>query len=317
MQYKIYMIFLLVVAVGCAQTIDPDNTDNEQSIPTGLHAIVLGVAQDAGYPQAGCEKSCCQKYYNGEIEKQLVSCIAVIDPSTRQYWIFDATPDFPEQLRILESKYNGYKLSGIFLTHAHIGHYTGLIHLGREVMGASQVPIYAMPQMANFLETNGPWEQLLTLKNIKLMPLSNNIDIELANGLIVTPTQVPHRDEYSETVGYSIKGTKRLIFIPDIDKWGKWDKDILEEVKASDYALLDGSFYENGEIPGRDMSLIPHPFIQESMGMFDNLSDIDKGKIHFIHFNHTNPVIDGESQATKDVKAKGLEIAKSLQVFEL
>ena len=69
------------------------------------------------------------------------------------------------------------------------------------------------------------------------------------------PFLVPHRDEFSETVGFEIKGeNKTAVFIPDIDKWSKWNSDLKELIKRVDYAFLDATFYKNGEIPSRDMS---------------------------------------------------------------
>ena len=197
--------------------------------------------------------------------------MAVVDPTEGKAWMFDATPDFPEQLRRLEHVLPSepVELAGIFLTHAHIGHYTGLMHLGREVMGASQMPVHAMPRMRSFLEANGPWSQLVGLENIALRNLSADSTLLLNGRIKVTPFLVPHREEFSETVGFKIEGPERsLIFIPDIDKWEKWERDILTEIKAVDYALLDGTFFQNGEIPGRDMSQIPHPFVEESMAKF-------------------------------------------------
>ena len=57
---------------------------------------------------------------------------------------------------------------GIFLTHAHIGHYIGLMYLGKEAMNADQVPVYAMTRMKGFLIQNGPWSQLLKINNIRI-----------------------------------------------------------------------------------------------------------------------------------------------------
>jgi len=279
---------------------------------------VLGVAQDAGYPQAGCQKNCCQKFYDGQLPRQLTSCISIIDSISKTYWIVDATPDFKEQLRQLQMNYPDHQLGGIFLTHAHVGHYTGLIHLGKEIMGAQKVPIYAMPRMAEFLTTNGPWSQLIALKNIDLITLSADSTILLNDRISIQPNLVPHRDEYSETVGYTIKGARSsLLFIPDIDKWNKWDRNIIDEIKNVDYALLDGSFYQNGEIPGRDMSLIPHPFIEESLRLFQNMDTSNKSKVYFIHFNHTNPVIDPDSDAYNNVVKSGMHLAIQNQKFEL
>ncbi len=243
----------------------------------------------------------------------MVSCIAVVDPSSSQCWMLDATPDFPEQQHRVQQVVPGKRmnLAGIFLTHAHIGHYTGLIHLGREVMGAAAIPVYAMPRMAGFLENNGPWSQLVALKNIEIRHLRADSAVVLNERLRITPLLVPHRDEFSETVGYKIEGPdKSLLFIPDIDKWERWERDINSLVGEVDFALLDGSFYKNGEIPGRDMGQIPHPFIEESLARFGKLPAMERAKIRFIHFNHTNPVLRGNSEATQSVLGQGFGLAK-------
>ena len=271
--------------------------------------VVLGIAQDAGYPQIGCNKDCCKKVYEKKATKQLVSCIAIVDPVSNQKWIIDATPDFPEQLRMLDTLQSG-DLSGIFLTHAHIGHYTGLMYLGREAMNANKVPVYAMPRMYDFLKTNGPWSQLVTLNNIELRKLKADSIIQLNERISVQPLLVPHRDEFSETVGYLIRtGKNSVLFIPDIDKWNKWEKDILEFVNHCDYLILDGTFYKDGELPGRNMAEIPHPFVQETMAMFEKYDAANKKNIWFIHFNHTNPLVRKESPECKEVRNKGFNVA--------
>jgi pyrroloquinoline quinone biosynthesis protein B len=279
--------------------------------------VVLGIAQDAGYPQIGCNKECCKKVYEKKATKQFVSCIAIVDPVSKQKWIIDATPDLPEQLKLLDS-YQPGDLKGILFTHAHIGHYTGLMYLGREAMNANKVPVYAMPRMYDFLKTNGPWSQLVSLNNIELRKLKADSIIQLNERISVQPLLVPHRDEFSETVGYLIKcGTKSVLFIPDIDKWNKWEKDIREYVKQCDHLLLDGTFYKDGELPGRNMTEIPHPFVQESMGLFDKVSTSEKRKIWFIHFNHTNPLLRKESSECKEVRNRGFNVTTQGLVLKL
>ena len=277
--------------------------------PKDPFIVVLGTTQDAGYPQIGCDKDCCKKYWDKKISKQKVSCLALFDPSTDQKWMFDATPDLTEQLYDADKLQKG-NLSGIFLTHAHIGHYTGLMYLGREALNTKEVPVYAMPRMHDYLKNNGPWSQLTSLNNIKLQKLKADSSIKLTDKISVTPILVPHRDEFSETVGYSIKTEKKtLLFIPDIDKWQKWDRDIRQMVKSHDDLFIDGTFYKDGELPGRNMSEVPHPFVQESMRFFKDLTLTEKQKIWFIHFNHTNPLINKSSKEYKDVKSKGFNVA--------
>ena len=300
------LLFLSFLFISCT-----DSTTNHQ-VPNSPqpNITILGIAQDAGFPQADCKKDCCKAVWGGKVPRKMVSCIALVDPPKNKVWMFDATPDFKDQLHLIQESYPGIELAGIFLTHAHIGHYTGLIHLGREAMGAKEVPVYAMPKMKTFLETNGPWSQLVHLKNINLQALQSDSTILLGSNFKVTPLQVPHRDEYSETVGFKIESRqKSALFIPDIDKWQKWDRDIVAEIQKVDFALLDGSFYKNGEIPGRDMSLIPHPFIEESLQLFKQLPETDREKVHFIHFNHTNPVLQSGSKAFREVNNQGFKIA--------
>jgi len=271
--------------------------------------VVLGTAQDAGYPQIGCDKNCCRKYRDKKIAKQKVTCLALFDPETNQKWIFDATPDLTEQF-YETGKFQKEDLSGIFLTHAHTGHYTGLMYLGREALNAREIPVYAMPRMYDYLKSNGPWSQLVNLRNIELRKLNADSVIKLTDKISVIPILVPHRDEFSETVGYSVTTkNKSILFIPDIDKWEKWERDIKALVKQYDHLFLDGTFYKEGELPGRNMSEVPHPFVQESVEVFNDLPASEKQKIWFIHFNHTNPLIDKSSKEYKEVKSKGFNVA--------
>jgi pyrroloquinoline quinone biosynthesis protein B len=151
-----------------------------------------------------------------------------------------------------------------------------------------------------------------------LQSLKADSTVSLNASLKVTPVKVPHRDEFSETVGFVIQSDqKKILFIPDIDKWEKWDKDILAAVGKVDMALLDGTFYKNGELPGRDMKEVPHPFVEESLQQFSSLSSAEKSKIVFIHFNHTNPLLKKESVEKKKVKADGFGVAEQGMVIEL
>jgi pyrroloquinoline quinone biosynthesis protein B len=317
-----FLIAALLLVSGCATTTTTRSTPTSPETP---FVIVLGVAQDAGYPQAACRRDGCALAWADPTRARLVSCLAIVDPVTGQRWLIDATPDFREQLHRLDAiapptdpgNITQPALTGILLTHAHIGHYTGLMDLGREVIGAADVPVYAMPRMRTFLETNAPWSQLVSQRNIILVDLQADTPIALNDRITVTPILVPHRDEYSETVGFRIEGPQRsVLYIPDIDKWDRWDRTIEDEIHSADIAYIDGTFYRNGEIPGRDMSQIPHPFIEETMTRLSTLDPDDRKKVHFIHFNHTNPILWSES-ARAAVRAAGFNIASECTPFDL
>ncbi|TMU57390.1 MBL fold metallo-hydrolase [Flagellimonas algicola] len=292
----------------------------QHEIQSPVSLIVLGTVQDGGSPHIGCKRDCCAELFqNPDPERKVVS-LGLVDHENQKTYLFEATPDMSTQLKVLKT-YAGLDAetpTGIFLTHAHIGHYTGLMYLGREALGAKQVPIYAMPKMKAFLENNGPWNQLVALGNIGLEEMIDKRSVELTSHLTVIPFTVPHRDEFSETVGFKIIGpTKSVLFIPDIDKWKKWDESITEQIRNVDLAFLDASFFDSKEINNRDIAEIPHPFVIESMELFASLPASEKEKIHFIHFNHTNPLLDESSEASQSVRDAGYKVARFHQKIGL
>jgi len=279
----------------------------------GPFAIVLGTAQDGGYPQAGCKKDCCKGAWGDAAKRRDVASLGIVDSDSGQRWFIECSPSFPHQVRRLDEAHPKLagKLDGILLTHAHIGHYAGLIHLGREVMGARGVPVHVMPRMEKFLSTQGPWSQLVGLKNIQLSPMRDGRAFALNKRLHVTPFLVPHRDEFSETVGFRIEGPQqKILWLPDIDKWEKWKTPLEKALKDVDVAYLDGTFFANGELPGRDMSKIPHPFIAETMRRLKDQPPALRAKVRFIHLNHTNPAHNPQSTAAKQIRATGMRVAE-------
>ncbi|OLF73252.1 pyrroloquinoline quinone biosynthesis protein PqqB [Maricaulis sp. W15] len=281
---------ILAAAPAAAQSV----TETESCT---LELVVLGVSQDAGAPQLG---NSADPAWEDPSLRRLATSIAVLDREAGARYLFEATPDMREQLYRLDQAMPSEAqpgLDGIFLTHGHIGHYTGLMFLGHESMGAQDVPVYAMPSMSAFLFSNGPWDQLVRYDNIELEEIWAGQPVELGD-VRVTAFEVPHRQEYTEVVGYHIAGpTRSAIFLPDIDSWEEWETwedgeamRIEDLIATVDIAYVDATFYANGEIPGRDMSGFPHPFITHSMERFADLPASERAKIRFIHFNHTNPV---------------------------
>lgn len=275
---------------------------------------VLGIVQDAGYPHIGCEKDCCKVVSPGDY---FVSCLGLVDKTNNKRYLFDATPDIHNQINLLEKFPDANLIDGIFLTHAHIGHYTGLMYLGREGLGGKNIMVYALKRMARFLTKNGPWDQLVKLNNISIQTISNKEFVKLSKNIFVMPIRVPHRDEYSETVGYKIIGkSKKILFIPDIDKWDEWKKSIIEEIKLVDYAFIDGTFYNGSEL-NRDMREIPHPSIEETLQLFSNQPLVERNKIYFIHINHTNPILTNKNGIRDLVESLGFNIAERGLKFKL
>lgn len=263
---------LLLAALAACAAPPPDD---------GWRLSVLGVAQDGGVPHIGCTKPPCS---TGRVEK--VACLGLAGPGGT--YLFDATPDLPAQLRALTG---GPAPDGIFLTHAHIGHYSGLMYLGKEALGARAVPVYATPRMAAFLAANEPWKTLVTDGRIDLRTIDG--PVTLPGGVTVTAVPVPHRDELSDTVGYFIEGPRaRAIFVPDADRWPDGFRELIDGV---DHAFLDGTFSSADELPHRDVTKIPHPLIPDTR---ERLRGV-RAKVWFIHLNHSNPAF-GEDDVVRE-----------------
>jgi pyrroloquinoline quinone biosynthesis protein B len=268
--------------------------------PTGWSLVVLGIAQDGGVPHLGCEKGPCAAARRGERKAEKVACLGLTDG--KRAFLFDATPDFPSQIHAMGVR----APDGIFLTHAHIGHYTGLVHLGKEVLGARGTPLYTTPKMADFIASNAPWRALVENGNVDLR---DNADVDLG-GVRVRAVQIPHRNEYADTVGYVIEGPRaKALFVPDVDKWELWDRGLRAMVESVDFAFLDGSFSSADELPPQVMAKVGHPLVGHTMDLLDGLG----AKVRFIHLNHTNPLLDDASPAER----RGFAVAREGDVVRL
>ncbi len=309
------LFFILIIFLSACQKTNTIKKNKSNDVVLK----VLGTIQDGGIPHMGCNKICCLKYFKNNTFRVGVSSLGISNLKNETNYLIDATPNVNHQLKALIGTSNpSEKLNGIFLTHAHMGHYSGLLNFGREAMNSKNIPLYLMPRFYNFIQNNGPWNQLVKLENVMLKRIYDREKITLESNLSITPIQVPHRDEYSETVGFLIEGnTKSALYIPDIDKWEKWNNSIVELIKNVDYAFLDGTFYDEKEVNNRDISEIPHPFIIESLKLFNPLDKSEKNKIYFIHLNHTNPLLNSDSSEYNRVIREGFNVADPNMEFFL
>jgi pyrroloquinoline quinone biosynthesis protein B len=256
---------------------------------------VLGIAQDGGVPHIGCTQEVCVEARRDPSRRERVASLGLVDDVAGRRYLIDATPDLPSQLESLNAGRGvadpRRPVDGILLTHAHVGHYAGLLYLGREALGAKGVPVYATPRMARFLRENAPWSQLVALGNIEISEVEPGREIALTPSLKVTARLVPHRDELSDTVAYVVRGPARsLLYLPDIDKWERWERSLEEELAAVDRALIDGTFHDADEVPGRSLAEIPHPLVRETLERLRGRPRLAE-RVWFIHLNHTNRLL--------------------------
>jgi pyrroloquinoline quinone biosynthesis protein B len=192
------------------------------------------------------------------------------------------------------------------------------MQLGREAYGAHDVPVFASARMNEFLAHNGPWSLLVDTHAIELHELAIGRPFALADDLSITAMQVPHRDEFSDTLAFVVRGPQRaLLYLPDIDKWERWDRKLEDVLATVDIALVDGTFFEDGEVPGRTMREIPHPFIVETLESLRAAPLELRSRVVFTHLNHTNPAANPTHDAARRIRELGCRVARELDVIEL
>ncbi len=310
MKLLLLLLPLVLLLVGLATANAPT--------PPGPRIVVLGTAQDGGFPQTGCEHPLCAAARRNPALARKVASLAIDFPASGRTFLVDATPDLPAQVQAVhafrphpEGKVDRAPFDGVFLTHAHIGHYLGLAHFGFESLNTSSLPVWVSPRMAEYLRTNGPWSQLVRLKNIELREIQPGAPVSLEEGVTVTAFPVPHRDEYSDTMAFVIRGPRlTVLYVPDTDGWSTWTRPLprfLEEEKV-DVALLDATFYSPDELPDRDVTKIRHPLVTATMDLLTPQVKSGKLRVFFTHLNHSNPVLDPDSPARKAIEAKGFRV---------
>ena len=231
---------------------------------------LLGIAQDGGRPQPGCTRPCCQ----GLTEQDYRSPVSLgIKTNNGTTLLIEATRDLGRQLRMM----NNPSIDHLFITHAHLGHVDGLGLFGRETMSARNIQLHCSPSMYSLIERTPAWNQLL-LQNVLEFGTFPLVEID---DIIVEFIQVPHRAELSDMHAIIIRGKNNsLLFLPDHDSWNETleahscdtIRDFLDKYDI-DIALLDGTFWSGGELQGRDMSVVPHPTIEDSLQRLGNRKD--------------------------------------------
>ena len=289
-----------------------------QLVPSAApFVVVLGVAQDAGVPQPGCECRQCRDAWDDLRLRRHPACLGIVDPLDQKFWMLDCTPSFGWQLRQLREAAGcspAQLVSGIFVTHAHLGHYTGLAWLGREAVAAQAVSVYAMPRMTGVLRDNEPWRQLVNNKHIALKPLDAGQPVALNDRIRVTPFLVPHRDELSETIGLEIAGPSRSVgWLTDIDAWDDWDVNMEDWIGRHDVVFVDGTFFDDSELPGRARSQIPHPTIRDTVDRLSASNPALKPRVNFVHLNHTNSALCPQSPQSQWLADSGCRVAEEGQ----
>ena len=316
---------LLVLLGGCGEKPSMEPAAQDRGRFDGPFVRVVGTVQDGGLPHAACTCTNCEIARRHPDRKEHIASLTLVLPASGKVYLIDATPDIRDQLyelrdvrRPVDGRVDRSPLDGIFLTHAHIGHYLGLAFLGFEAVHTRGLPVWATPRMAAFLSANGPWSQLVELNNITLEEIVPGAGVELEEGVTVTAVRAPHREEYADTLAFRIDGPSHsLFYLPDTDSWVAWTQPLPEALAGIDYALLDGTFFSLDELPGRSVESIGHPLISQTLDLLAETVQESGLQVFFTHLNHSNPALDPESSERREIESRGFKILEEGMEFGL
>jgi pyrroloquinoline quinone biosynthesis protein B len=281
-----------------------------------IEVRVLGTAQDGGVPQLGCRCRHCTQARRDVDRARRVASIGIVDDRAERRYLVEATPDLPEQWEELIDAGTPLHADGLFLTHAHSGHYAGLLHLGKEAAEVWGLPLHVTTRMASFLRANAPWSALVEARMVSLRTMVPDQPIELTPDLAVIPFAVPHRAEYTDTVALEVRGPEgSLVYVTDTDSWAPWERQLRARCSRARYALLDATFFNASELPGRDLSVVPHPFVEENLDLLAELAKTTR--VYLTHLNHSNPLLDPGSPERERIHEAGLEVAEDGMTLSL
>jgi len=266
--------------------------------PMMASAVILGSGQDGGSPQVGHRRA-------AGLDRS-ASSIALCDDDG-SVLLFDASPDIRLQYHWLAEHLDTEPtLDAVFVTHGHMGHYSGLLHFGMEAAATISLALFAPETVITFLERNQPWASLLSSGHLVATPMESNV--VTIGPFSVTALPVPHRDEHTDTVAFSVEveGRPWLLYLPDIDSWSAWP-DAERVIASHRVALLDATFSSATELPGRDLDAIRHPLVPDTIERFSHLTS--DHMIVLTHINHSNPLGRPDAQITKTAADQGYLVA--------
>lgn len=238
----------------------------------GTTLIVLGSGQDGGAPQLGNRSSVSPA--------RSASSVAILG-SSGAIVLLDASPDIRLQVKALLD--------------------SPLYPENRET------PLFATECFLSFMEGNEPWASLLSQGRLRGTPIDHE-EAPIDHDLAIKAIPVPHREEHSDTVAFSVevRGEPWHLYLPDLDDWDTWEAGE-SQLSRHDVALIDASFSSLDEVPGRDLEAIRHPLVPDTIQRFRHLTE--ETQLILTHINHSNPLGDDTAVIAHQAIAAGFTIA--------
>jgi pyrroloquinoline quinone biosynthesis protein B len=240
------------------------------------------------------------------------------------WFLANASPDARQQLEALSAgRSNGLRaapVAGILLTDAEIDHTAGLM-LMRE--SGTPLRVYGSDGVRSALSEGYPVLRILDRYcGVEWLPLEHGRAVRLEGSSLevdafATGGDAPlylSPDVELEADGLVFRDTATggvLTYAPGL---ARLDDDVLARLAASDAVLVDGTFWDDDELPrlgfsersARDMGHVP---LSGPDGTLAALGRLDRPRKILVHLNNTNPVLLEDSPERAAVLRAGVEVA--------
>lgn len=306
---------------------------------------ILGSAAGGGFPQWNCNCPNCSALRQGTLKgRARTQAQVAVSPKPGSWFLLNASPDLRQQLAATPELAPSLAaaaspVSTILLTSADVDCVMGLLHL-REFQ---PLRIFSTPAVRRILTEENGILRVLTRSNPpvhwdnlppeRLLPLLPPSALGMKDGFFckAIPLSGSFPDYVSDSLRHSlspdeaviglqfIHKEKRVFYAPSLPGTGE---DWRRAVDESDLALLDGTFWKDGELitanrsrkTAREMGHIP---LSGAHGLLSQPFRIGRTRKVLIHLNNTNPVLNEESPEHRAVRDAGFEIAYDGMEFEL
>jgi pyrroloquinoline quinone biosynthesis protein B len=297
-----------------------------------MRVRILGSAAGGGFPQWNCNCRSCTAARDPAAAAlpRTQSSIAIRAEGDRWYLV-NASPDLRQQLAELPGgdldALRTSPLAGVLLTDAEIDHTAGLLLL-RE--SSEPLDVYSTAEVRAALTTYFPvlrmlesycgvrWHELAVGKPV-LLGGRVEVDVFAAGG--DPPLYMPAGADELTASGLTIRDLDTggvLTYAPAL---AAIDDEVAERLARSDYAIVDGTFWEKDELVAlglaeRDAFAMGHVPLSGSEGSLATLERLPTRTI-LAHINNTNPILLEDSAERALVVAGGIDVAHDGMEIEL
>jgi pyrroloquinoline quinone biosynthesis protein B len=313
-----------------------------------LKLKILGSAAGGGFPQWNCNARLSRAVREGKAGFLARTQSNIAASADKRGWaLFNASPDLRQQIAaapMLHPRADGpprnSPIEAVVLTNADVDHIAGLINLRER----EPFTLYAADRVLATLAANSifnvldpavverralPFNRPLPLEGpegrlgltIEAFPVPGKIALFLEDR---TKADANYGSEAGDTIGLRIAAdgagqAQACYYIPGC---ARVDGALLDRVEGAGCLMFDGTVFTDNEmqearVGTKTGTRMGHLAISGPEGSLQAFRGLRTARKIYVHINTTNPILEPGSDAERQVKAAGWEVAYDGMEIEL